>query len=250
MYVPTSPFLLALENRIRIEHIPFSDRGSRLLLYKDPRQPDTLYLKLAERLTSLTPGLSVYRSRPPFIPRLRLVDGEGRPVAFTATTYPHAIVFQTTLGEFRLVFQDEHTLSFGLPTGVASGISFSVVPDLARPDARGGEFKSVRNCAYSTNGELVLNQIAHNGSGYDVTLTAQGDADTAITLLIQAGLDLARAVKPFRAALASAATGGASPAAHRPNSIGEGLERLLPTDSANAGGAGFHATAPLGRTPD
>jgi putative isomerase len=204
VYIPTSPYLLGLENRIRLDRIPFSDRGSRLLLYRERRQPDTLYLKLAERLTALTPGLSSYRSRPPFIPRLRLVDGEGRPVAFEATTYPHAIVFQTTLGEFRCVFQDDRTLSFGLPSGVASGISFTVVPDLARPDAHGGEFKSVRNCAYSTNGELVLNQFEHSGSGYDVILTAQGDADTAITLHIQAGLELAREVRPFRAALAAA----------------------------------------------
>jgi putative isomerase len=204
VYVPTSPYLLGLENRIRLERIPFSDRGSRLLLYRERRQPDTLYLKLAERLTALTPGLSSYRSRPPFIPRLRLVDGDGRPVAFETTTYPHALVFQTTLGEFRCVFQDDQTLSFGLPAGVACGISFTVVPDLARPDARGGEFKSVRNCAYSSNGNLVLNQFEHSGSGYDVILTAQGDADTAITLNIQAGLALKREVMPFRAALAAA----------------------------------------------
>jgi hypothetical protein len=204
VYVPESPFLLALENRILLERIPFSDRGSRLLLFKDRRQPDTLYLKLAERLTSVTPGLSAYRNRPPYIPGLRLVDGNGRPVPFEATTYPHAVMFQTPVGEFRCVFQDEYTLSFGLPTGVTSGISFTVVPDLARPDAQGGEFKTVRNCAYSTNGDLILNQVEHNGVGYQVTLVAQGDADTAITLHIQAGLDLDRRVMPFRAALRAA----------------------------------------------
>jgi hypothetical protein len=204
VYVPASPYLLALENQIRIDHLPFSDRGSRLLLFQERRQPDTLYLKLAERLTSLTPGLSTYRSRQPFIPTLRLVDGEGRPVPFVATTYPHAIIFQTPLGEFRCVYQDGATLSFGLPTGVASGISFAVIPDLARPDAHGGEFKTVRNCAYTTNAELVLNRVAHSGSGYDVTLTARGDSDAAITLHIQAGLGLNRSVTPFRAALAAA----------------------------------------------
>lgn len=205
VYVPTSPYLLASENRIRLDQIPFSDRGSRLLLYQDRRQPDTLYLKLAERLTAPHPrALLLPAGTAPFIPRSRLVDGEGRPVPFSATTYPHAIVFQTPLGEFRAVFQDEHTLSFGLPTGVASGISFTVVPDLARPDARGGEFKSVRNCAYSTNGELVLNQVEHSGNGYEVTLTAVGDADAAIILHIQGGLDLGRAVTPFRATLAAA----------------------------------------------
>lgn len=193
-----------LENRIRLERIPFSDRGSRLLLYRDRRYDDALYLKLAERLTGVTPGLSAYRNRPPFIPRLQLVDGEGRPVAFEVTTYPHALVFQTTIGEFRCVFQDNQTLSFGLPNGIASGIRFTVVPDLARPDARGGEFKSVRNCAYATNGTVVLNQVEHNGSGYEVTLTAEGAFDTAVVLHIQAGLDLNREVLPFRAALGAA----------------------------------------------
>lgn len=204
MYVPASPYLLALENRIRLQKIPFSDRGSRLLIYQERRVADTLYLKLAERLTALTPGLSSYRARPPFISNLRLVDAEGRPVRFEVTTYPHALVFQTPIGEFRLVFQDHQTVSFGLPNGIASGIRFTVSPDLARPDSYGGEFKTVRNCAYSTNGELVLNQVEHNGSGYDVILTAQGDADTAITLHIQPGMELDRTIVPFRAALAAA----------------------------------------------
>ncbi|NTW02079.1 MAG: hypothetical protein HGA19_12460 [Oscillochloris sp.] len=204
MYIPGSPYLLALENRIRIDRLPFSDRGSRLLLFQERRQPDTLYLKLAERLTALIPGLSTYRSRPPFIPSLRLVDGEGRPVHFVATTYPHAIIFQTPIGEFRCVYQDVSTLSIGLPPGVASGVNFSVVPDLARPDAHGGEFKTVRNCAYTTNGELVLNRVSHSGISYDVTLTARGDSDTAITLHIQPGLDLKRNTIPFRTALAAA----------------------------------------------
>lgn len=221
MYVPNSPYLLGLENRIGLRRIPFSDRGSRLLLYQDPRQAHTLYIKLAERLTAVTPGLSAYRNRPPFIPRLQLVDGDGRPLAFEVTTYPHALIFQTTVGEFRLVFQDEQTISIGLPLGVAAGVSFTVVPDLARPDARGGEFKSVRNCAYSTNAELLLNQIEHNGNGYDVMLVAQGDADAAIILHVQGGLDLGRAVVPFRAALVDAEARwhrwfAAVPAVHEP----------------------------------
>lgn len=203
MYAPESPYLLALENHIRLDRLPFSDRGSRLLVSQDTRAPATLCVKLAERLTAVTPGLSTYRSRPPFIPRLQLVDGDGRPLPFAVSTYPHALIFQTPIGEFRIVFQDQRTLSFGLPNGVPSGISFTVVPDLARPDAIGGEFKSVRNCAYATNGQIVLNQLEYGG-GYNVTLAAQGDADTAITLHIQAGLDLDRTVMPFRAAMAAA----------------------------------------------
>jgi hypothetical protein len=204
LYIPTSPYLQLLEQRIRIDQVPFSDRGSRLLVYRERRAAHALTLKLAERLTALTPGLSAYRQRPPFISNLRLVDGEGRPLAFEATTYPHAIVFQTLLGEFILAFQDGSTLAFGVPAELACGISFSITPDLSRPDGRGGEFKSVRNCAYSTNGQMVLNRVENNGNGYDVTLTVQGDSDTAITLHIQDGLELNRSVQPFRATLRAA----------------------------------------------
>jgi len=209
LYRPSSPFLCLLENRIAPEHVPFSDRGSRLLVYRDRREPHALYVKLAERLTALVPGLSTYRNRPPFISDLRFVDGEGRPLPFELTSYPHALLFDTPLGAFTLVFQDGRTLSFGLPRGTACGIRFSVAPDLVRPDAQGGEFKSVRNCAYSTNGELLLNRVESNGGGYDVTLVlaeqpATGEADVAITLHIQAAPELDRTVLPFRAALRAA----------------------------------------------
>jgi hypothetical protein len=204
MYVPESHFLQLLENRIKIESIPFSDRGSRLLIYANPGGANSLYLKLAERLTAVIPGLSTYRNRPPFIQNLRFVDADGRPLQFEVTTYPHALVFQTVVGEFVLTFQDQRTLSFGVPAMSPCGISFSVLPDVARPDGHGGEFKSVRNCSYSTNGEVVLNRVEDNGSGYNVALVVSGDADTAITLHIQGGLDLNRAVQPFRAALQAA----------------------------------------------
>jgi putative isomerase len=204
LYIPASSYLRTLENRIQMANVPFSDRGSRVLVYHNRRAPNTLFVKLAERLTALTPGLSAYRNRPPFIPSMRLVDAEGRPVPFELTTYPHAVVFQTPLGEFVLIFQDRRTLSFGIPPGIACGLSFSIIPDLSRPDRRGGEFKSVRNCAYSTNGTVVLNRVEHNGNGYDVSLAVIGDNDTAITLHIQGGLDLNREVVPFQAALRAA----------------------------------------------
>ena len=204
MYLPSSPFLQLLENRIQLEQIPFSDRGSRLLIYQDSRNANTLYLKLAERLTALVPGLSSYRARPPFIHNMRLIDGEGQSIPFELTSYPHALLFQTRLGEFVMTFQDNATLSIGVPADVVCGIRFSVTPDLARPDARGGEFKSVRNCAYSTNGIVILNKVENNGNGYDVAIAVEGDSDTAITLHVQAGLDLNRAVVPFRAVLRAA----------------------------------------------
>lgn len=198
VYIPSSPFLGTLKNRIQLEQIPFSDRGSRLLVYRDQRHPHALYIKLAERLTALTPGLSAYRQRPPFISQLQFVDADGTPVPFELVNYPHALVFQTPLGEFVLCFQDTHTLTFGLPPHIACGLKFIISPELSRPDQFGGEFKSVRNCAYSTNGSVILNRVEQTNNGYQTTLVASGDFDTAIALHIQAGMQLTRTVQPFR----------------------------------------------------
>jgi glycogen debranching enzyme len=204
MHLPSSPLLALLKNRIELDKVPFSDRGSRITVYRDKRLPDALYIKLAERLTAVQPGLSTYRKRPPFISRMQFVDGEGYPVSFDLTSYPHALTFQTTLGEFVMTFQQSDTIAIGVPPGVPCGVRFTVSPEVARPDFSGGEFKSVRNCAYSTNGELRLNRIADEINGYSVTLTVNSELDTAITLTISHRLDLNREVRPFRATLAAA----------------------------------------------
>ncbi|MGD9405473.1 MAG: hypothetical protein PVH95_10020, partial [Anaerolineae bacterium] len=86
-----------LKNRIDITQVPFSDRGSRLLVFQYPDK-DHLYVKLAERLTAIQPGLDTYRFRPPYIQDLCFVDGEGMPLTYNLTTYPHALRFQTRLG--------------------------------------------------------------------------------------------------------------------------------------------------------
>jgi hypothetical protein len=69
-----------LRDRIDIARVPFSDRGSRLLVFRYP-DSDRLYIKLAERLTAIQPGLDTYRFRLPYIQDLCFVDGEGMPLA-------------------------------------------------------------------------------------------------------------------------------------------------------------------------
>jgi putative isomerase len=202
--LPRSSTLDVLKDRIRLEQVPFSDRGSRLLVYRDQRQPHALYIKLAERLTAVQPGLSVYRSRPPFVHNLQLIDVDGNPLPFQTTTYPHAIFFDTPRGTFTLTFQRETVLSFNPPPGERCGLRFVVSPRLAWADGRGGEFKSVRNAAYSTNGQILRNDVGETHQGYEVEIVVEGEPDTAITLNVQAGLELDREVLPFRAVLQAA----------------------------------------------
>ena len=111
-----SSYLGLLRNRLDVTRVPFSDRGSRLLVFQSsPENENRLLVKLAERLTWLRPDMDAYRHRPPFIRGLSLVDAEGTPLHFEIETHPHALRFHTELGDFGLVFQDRCTLSFGLP---------------------------------------------------------------------------------------------------------------------------------------
>jgi putative isomerase len=195
------PSLQILRDHIDITKVPFSDRGSRLLIFKAVGAPKLL-IKLAERLTSIQPDIEAYLSRPPFIHDLCFIDEQGRILEFNETTYPHVICFQTKLGEFRLAFQDERTLSFGLPDGSIAGISFHVSPQFWEQTDQGGMFRSVRNLTYRSNGEVFANVIQPEMGGYRVELVVRSDQDRAITLAIHPSATLeSDSVLPFSTVL-------------------------------------------------
>lgn len=75
-----------------------------------------LFVKLAERLTTLQPDLDAYRLRPPFIRNLELIDEKGAALSFEIVSYPHVLYFHTAAGDFGLTFQDAQTLALGLPS--------------------------------------------------------------------------------------------------------------------------------------
>ena len=199
----TSPYLNLLRNQIDITKVPFSDRGSRLLVYKDSEQ-SCLYLKLAERLLGLDPGLEAYLKRPPFINYLYFVNRDGDVIEFDTVTNPHVIYFQSTIGDFGLVFQDNQTLSIGLPPNQTVGIRFSVTPHMWQKVETGGSLKSVRNLAYDSNAEIVHNQITPQEGGYLVEFLVKSGNDSAITLVIRNSNDLSHQVLPFSVSIAAA----------------------------------------------
>jgi len=199
----TSPHLNLLKDCIDITRVPFSDRGSRLLLFQTLGKT-CLQVKLAERLTRLKPGLDIYRRRPPFIHGLCLVDEEGAPLAFETVTYPHAIYFCTHLGDFGLVFQDTRTLSFGLPPGVTAGLRFHVSPQFWESTERGGVFKSVHDLAYESNGQCVCNRITPDDEGYTVEIIVRGGDDCVIALAVHESPNLSFEAQPFSISCAAA----------------------------------------------
>jgi putative isomerase len=200
----TAPYLNLLRNHIDIARVPFSDRGSRLLVLQEPGQ-SRLLVKLAERLTELQPDVEAYLRRPPFIRDLYLLDEKGEALDFEVVTYPHVLYFNTRLGEFGLVFQDSHTLAFGLPPQVTAGLRCHVSPQYWEQSERGGVFKSVRNLAYASNGETVRNRITPEGGGYSVEFVVQAGDDCAITITIGSETHLLQhEVLPFSASSAAA----------------------------------------------
>lgn len=60
----SSPYLALLKNRINLRQIPFSERGSRLMVF---RSENHFLVRLAERWFKLDQQLSSYRQRPPLI---------------------------------------------------------------------------------------------------------------------------------------------------------------------------------------
>ena len=199
----TSPYLNLLRDHINIIHVPFSDRGSRLLVFQEPGR-SRLLVKLAERLIDLQPDIEAYLCRPPFIRDLYLLDEQGEILEFDVESSPHILYFRTRLGDFGLVFQDNQTLAFGLPPGVAAGLSFHVSPQFWEKNERGGVFKAVRNLTYASNEETVCNQITPDQGGYNVKFIVQAGDDTAITLAVGDSAGVHHEVIPFSTSYAAA----------------------------------------------
>ena len=199
----TSPYLTLLRNHIDITQVPFSDRGSRLLVFKVPERSQ-LFVKLAERLTELQPDIEAYLRRPPLIRSLYFVDGAGEILEFEVESLPHILYFRTRLGDFGLAFQNDQTLTFGLPPNVTAGVRFHVSPQFWEETEYGGVFKSIRNLAYVSNGKIVDNRITPEAGGYTVEFVIQAGDDDAIVLTIGHITDQYHEVLPFSMSCAAA----------------------------------------------
>jgi hypothetical protein len=199
----TSPYLNLLRNHIDITQVPFSDRGSRLLVFKVPEK-NQLFIKLAERLTELQPDIEAYLHRPPLIRDLCFVDEVGETLEFEVESFPHILYLKTQLGDFGLTFQDGQTLVFGLPSNVTVGVRFHVSPQFWEETEYGGVFKTIRNLAYTSNGNIIKNRITPDEGGYTVEFVVQADDDDAIVLTIGQLKDPHQEVLPFSTSCAAA----------------------------------------------
>ena len=159
-----SEYLNILKNRINLRQIPFSDRGSRLLIFQSNEH---LTIRLAERWFKREGQLSAYRHRPPLIDQWIFTDEAVNPLELNPTTYPHRIDFETRIGIFTLAFVDTETLLITLPP-VRCAIKFNANLDKVQTDRRGGVLRLTgdirRNVAYTTNARIVSHATAALGT--------------------------------------------------------------------------------------
>ncbi len=194
-----SPYLNLLRNRIDLQLIPFTERGSRLMLL---RHDSRLYVRLAERWTKWEHEVGHYRRRPPIVDDLVLSDADGHALDLNLTSAPHALHLDTRIGPFAVAFADAETLYFCLPAGRCD-IQFHVYAPGGQTDRRGGEFKGDaehrqihRNVAYTTNAHILENTITPtDNNGFScVALKLEANDTSALTLNITPRLGFNRSL--------------------------------------------------------
>ena len=206
MLETNSPYLTLLKNRINLKEIPFSERGSRLMLFCNSH---TLHVRLAERWFKVDQQLSGYRRRPPIVDEWAFLDEQGTPLELNIVSYPHRIDCHTRLGTFTIVFADTETLLITLPSGVC-GLTFSARLDQAQPDRRGGTLRLTgdirRNIAYTTNADVLSNEVTlDTGDSQRVKLIVRSDGQSALLLNITPRLGFNRYVPDAAATIEAAA---------------------------------------------
>jgi putative isomerase len=201
-----SPYFELLKNRINLRDVPFTDRGSRLLIF---RENNYLSYRLAERWFKRGGQLAAYRDRPPIIDQWVFTDGDGRPLEFTLTSYPHRLDVHTSIGIFTLVFADLESILILLPQA-RCGITFLANLDKAQTDRRGGVLRLTgdirRNVAYTTNAPIILNHIEPVGlTMQKVHLTMDAIRNAELLINITPRLGFNRYMPDCNAVLESAA---------------------------------------------
>lgn len=144
-----------LHNRIDLVHVPLTDRGSRILLF---RRGDELYVRLAERWTQWESEYGHYRKRDPIVDNFTVVARDGASLSLEADTYPHVVHLNSSVGRFDWTFLDPETLLVRLPAG-RYGFRFIAQAEQGQADRRGGTLHGVRHLAYSTNATLISNDV-------------------------------------------------------------------------------------------
>jgi hypothetical protein len=173
-----------MQDQIDITKAPFSDRGSRLLVYQHAGR-SALYIKLAERLIKVEAGLESYLHRAPYVDDFSFIDEQGNLLDFTTSSSAEMLTFHSGAGEFRLVFQDATTLAIGLPDQATTGVHFRIRPTHWHTTSSGGALRHVRDATYQViNGVVTDHRMLPDPQGMLLEIMVQTEQDCSISLHI------------------------------------------------------------------
>lgn len=163
-----------LKNRITMDSIPFTERGSRMMVLRRDR---AFHIQLAESWTE---------DHPLTLVMVELLDAAGLPMEVGITSLPHRVDITTKHGDFALGFADSETLALKLPAG-RCGIRLTTQADAPQLDRRGGVFRlhgePPLTTAYTTNAAITGHQIENAGETCSIALTLDADDTTNCLIL-------------------------------------------------------------------
>ncbi len=192
----------ALRNRIDLVNTPFTDRGSRLLLFKEAHR---FSVRLAERWTKWESKVGHYRKRPPIITNFTFLNQNNQTITeMDVETYPYVVQIDNIIGRFDWVFLDPETLLMRLPTGTF-GFEFNIFAERGHTDLRGGVLPGKRNISYTTNANVLKNIIEPLANEeFSVRLQLHAEAGDAFLLNITPRIAFNRSIPDPNLAVANA----------------------------------------------
>ncbi|MBW4439050.1 MAG: hypothetical protein KME04_18070 [Pleurocapsa minor GSE-CHR-MK-17-07R] len=180
-----------LHNRIDLANVPFTDRGTRLLLFL---RDNEISIRLAERWAKWERQVGHYRQRPPIVERLVILNEDDQPVTLTPDTYPHAAGLTCPLGRFEWIYVDAETLLLRLPEG-RSTLRCVIHAEKGQTDRRGARLHGKRNIAYTTDARIEANLLTQiSDDMFEMKLTVRAGAGQSLLLNITPRLAFNRAI--------------------------------------------------------
>ncbi|MBK8023043.1 MAG: hypothetical protein IPK19_16865 [Chloroflexi bacterium] len=181
---------------ITMDDIPFTDRGSRIMVLLRDR---AFHVQVAESWSEDHPWTLV---------AIELLDAEGVPLDVDIDALPYRVDIAAGGRDFALGFVDAETLVFRLPAG-RCGLRLTTQNIPLAMDRRGGVFRPqtepLLTVAYTTNAAIVHQQVSTNDADVRVTLSLDaGESSACFTLNITRTPALNRTLPDFEAATEAA----------------------------------------------
>ena len=194
--------LAQLSDQLGIVQTPFTFPGSRILIYQYPDE-SRLFIKLAERLMNIFPGLEAYLTRDPFISDIQFFQNDGKPFEFRVTIKPHYIRLGSFVGYVQIAFEDKDTFHVSLPKDLNLGLKFKVHASRYEKLKTGGFAFAYRNLKYETNAEILEHTFTQSNDVLEIEMLLQTTNYSSIRFCVYDTGPIEQPLAPFSSVLES-----------------------------------------------